>query len=310
MDATTTITTDTATTDTSSGAHMRTLGDIMSQAVEELGENANSKQRANFALKELYKSLLEVHKANSDANMLNEVQAILQVRSILAELILYNIAGERINGIIVNNCRFGYLPNRIVFYLINLHIKYRQKYFVRAGISLEENTHEVDESLCEEGKACGKRLTEAFPKHREEGREARRTFENASYLQAKGFKGIRRILYLIALSAKPLARTITTSSPLRSPFLRQAFLHPARSSNIFSKQVNFQSKRFFTTEPAIVARPPKEAAYKKLLYAGALFGGTLIAINTLFNHETREGAIPLYERAYRRLLRTLGWGLE
>ncbi|KAL7273093.1 hypothetical protein RUND412_004067 [Rhizina undulata] len=108
----------------------------------------------------------------------------------------------------------------------------------------------------------------------------------------------RRPAGLTALSAKPFARTITTSSPLRSPFLRQAFRHPAPSLNIVSKQVNFQSKRFFTTEPAIVARPPKEAAYKKLLYAGALFGGTLIAINTLFNHETREGAIPLYERAY------------
>ncbi|KAL7270232.1 hypothetical protein RUND412_007062 [Rhizina undulata] len=115
-------------------------------------------------------------------------------------------AGERI---IVNNCRFGYLPNRIVFYLMNLHIKSRQTYFARAGISSEEDTYKADESLCEEGEAYAKRLTETLLKHREEEREAfiaqggsnaalkpltvwtstrRRTIETASYLQAKGFK--------------------------------------------------------------------------------------------------------------------------
>jgi len=39
-------------------------------------------------------------------------------------------AGERL---IVNNCSFGYLSNRIVFYLLNLHIKSRHTYFVRVG---------------------------------------------------------------------------------------------------------------------------------------------------------------------------------
>ena len=37
-------------------------------------------------------------------------------------------AGERIT---VNNCTFGYLPHRIVFYLLNLHIKSRHTYFAR-----------------------------------------------------------------------------------------------------------------------------------------------------------------------------------
>jgi hypothetical protein len=37
-------------------------------------------------------------------------------------------AGERL---IVNNRSFGYLSNRIVFYLLNLHIKSRRTYFVR-----------------------------------------------------------------------------------------------------------------------------------------------------------------------------------
>lgn len=39
-------------------------------------------------------------------------------------------AGERL---IVNNRSFGYLSNRIVFYLLNLHIKSRRTYFARVG---------------------------------------------------------------------------------------------------------------------------------------------------------------------------------
>ena len=34
---------------------------------------------------------------------------------------------------IVNNCSFGYLSHRIVFYLLNLHIKSRRVYFVRVS---------------------------------------------------------------------------------------------------------------------------------------------------------------------------------
>lgn len=39
-------------------------------------------------------------------------------------------AGERL---IVNNRSFGYLSNRIVFYLLNLHIKSRHTYFARVS---------------------------------------------------------------------------------------------------------------------------------------------------------------------------------
>jgi hypothetical protein len=39
-------------------------------------------------------------------------------------------AGERL---VVNNRGFGYLSHRIVFYLMNLHIKSRHTYFVRVS---------------------------------------------------------------------------------------------------------------------------------------------------------------------------------
>ncbi|KAG0639904.1 inhibitor of apoptosis-promoting Bax1-domain-containing protein [Tuber brumale] len=94
-------------------------------------------------------------------------------------------------------------------------------------------------------------------------------------------------------STKPFTRTFTA---LRSPILRQATT-PVRHHQQLPK-TQFATKRFFTTDPAIVARPTKQESIKKLLYAGGIFGGTLLSINFLFNHETRQGSIPLYERAY------------
>ena len=38
---------------------------------------------------------------------------------------------------------------------------------------------------------------------------------------------------------------------------------------------------------------------QRLLYGGAIFGGTLLAVNLVFNRETREdGGMPPFERAY------------
>lgn len=104
---------------------------------------------------------------------------------------------------------------------------------------------------------------------------------------------VRRPLGATLLAARPLARSLSTST--RPPILRQAFARHPASPKLKNP---FQSKRFFTTEPAIVARPPRQEAIQKLLYSGALFGGTLLVANILFNRETRETAIPIYERAY------------
>ncbi|CAK1361571.1 putative 6-phosphofructo-2-kinase/fructose-2,6-bisphosphatase [Cercospora beticola] len=77
-------------------------------------------------------------------------------------------AGERV---IVNSCAFGYLSQRIVFYLLNLHIKSRQMYFVRAGTTREEETFKGDASLSAEGWDYAKRMTDAIVAHRETERE-------------------------------------------------------------------------------------------------------------------------------------------
>ena len=68
---------------------------------------------------------------------------------------------------------------------------------------------------------------------------------------------------------------------------------------------------------------------QRLLYGGAMFGGTLLAVNLVFNRETREdGGMPPFERAYlnetflhtglgigiigmaARVLHTSGWSVR
>lgn len=73
-------------------------------------------------------------------------------------------AGERV---VVNNCAFGYLSQRIVFYLLNLHIKSRQTYFCRAGVTKDEDSYKADASLSEEGKDYSQKMTQALIAHRE-----------------------------------------------------------------------------------------------------------------------------------------------
>ncbi|OOF91082.1 hypothetical protein ASPCADRAFT_211354 [Aspergillus carbonarius ITEM 5010] len=115
-------------------------------------------------------------------------------------------AGERL---IVNNRSFGYLSNRIVFYLLNLHIKSRHTYFARAGVSLEAPSYKTDASLSEQGEDYARKMTECLLQHREAERQAmteqgekdyelkpltvwtstrRRTVETSKYLHETGYK--------------------------------------------------------------------------------------------------------------------------
>lgn len=63
-------------------------------------------------------------------------------------------------GLPLNACR-------IVFYLLNLHIKSRHTYFARAGTSREEDSYKTDASLSEQGKEYAKKMSETLIRHRE-----------------------------------------------------------------------------------------------------------------------------------------------
>lgn len=73
-------------------------------------------------------------------------------------------AGERQ---IVNNVSFGYISGRIVFYLTNLHVKFRRIFFARAGTSCQEESYKADASLSQEGQDYAERMTETLLEHRE-----------------------------------------------------------------------------------------------------------------------------------------------
>ncbi|KAF2462135.1 6-phosphofructo-2-kinase-domain-containing protein [Lineolata rhizophorae] len=120
-------------------------------------------------------------------------------------------AGERV---LVNNCAFGYLSQRIVFYLLNLHIKSRRTYFVRAGTTKEDESYKADASLSEEGQDYARKMSEQLIAHREAERQAlidcggpkdtalkpltiwtstrRRTVETAEYLNKLGYRTRQR----------------------------------------------------------------------------------------------------------------------
>lgn len=115
-------------------------------------------------------------------------------------------AGERV---MVNNCAFGYLSQRIVFYLLNLHIKSRHTYFARAGTTIAADSYKADASLSEEGEDYTRKMSETLLAHREQERKAiidqggpenglkpltvwtstrRRTVETSGHLAALGYR--------------------------------------------------------------------------------------------------------------------------
>ncbi|KAG0648333.1 Fructose-2 [Hyphodiscus hymeniophilus] len=115
-------------------------------------------------------------------------------------------AGERIQ---YNNVSFGYLSHRIVFYLMNLHIKSRQTFFARAGTSSQEDSYKMDAPLSSDGETYAQKMSETLLQHREAERAAsiskggsdaplkpltvwtstrKRTVETAEYLKGKGYK--------------------------------------------------------------------------------------------------------------------------
>ena len=102
-----------------------------------------------------------------------------------------------------NNVSFNYLSHRIVFYLTNLHIKFRTTFFVRAGVAEEEDSYRADAPLSEQGIAYANKMTEALLRHRETERVENggnlrplsvwtstrlRTIQTAEALKAKGYK--------------------------------------------------------------------------------------------------------------------------
>lgn len=75
--------------------------------------------------------------------------------------------GERI---IVNNIQ-GYLQSRTVFFLMNIHNRYRRIYFARSGASYAEHSYKADAGLSEVGEAYATALRDFVLAKREKDRQ-------------------------------------------------------------------------------------------------------------------------------------------
>lgn len=101
-----------------------------------------------------------------------------------------------------------------------------------------------------------------------------------------------------------VSKTVFKSTPIRS------FHHSRPAANFFTSKTTTpvstlakarnafrQQSRTYLQQP--VAQAPNASLTQKLIVGGALFAGTLVAINLVFNRETREdGGMPPFERAY------------
>lgn len=92
--------------------------------------------------------------------------------------------------------------------------------------------------------------------------------------------------------ARPVRNLHHFSSPLKAsttPKTSSALLSAARTA----------FRRNYATEGAGPFPTASGSLLQRLLYGGAIFGGTLFAVNLVFNRETREdGGMPPFERAY------------
>ncbi len=102
----------------------------------------------------------------------------------------------------------------------------------------------------------------------------------------------------------PALRSFQTSARKANTFFTPrtaslAFRSSAKSSNGL---VSFMTgaRRGYQYQSQTYAQPASRGSLiQKLLVGGAIFGGTLVAINVVFNRETREdGGMPAFERSY------------
>ncbi|KAH6853224.1 inhibitor of apoptosis-promoting Bax1-domain-containing protein [Chaetomium sp. MPI-CAGE-AT-0009] len=108
----------------------------------------------------------------------------------------------------------------------------------------------------------------------------------------------------LAAKAPQLARAFHQSAPKNSFFTSRTAALALRSntkssSNILTKLQG--ASRGYRTQYETYVDPAtrRKELFRKLMIGGAIFGGTLVTVNAVFNRETREdGGMPPFERSY------------
>lgn len=123
---------------------------------------------------------------------------------------------------------------------------------------------------------------------------------------------LRRPLAIAGTLAKELPQTASKSTirsfqhqapkaPIRQTVWKPQSTSPLRSAFTSNHQNAFRSafrQRSYQTQAP--TNPLAQGNItQRLIYGGAIFGGTLVAINLIFNRETRDdGGMPPHERSY------------
>jgi hypothetical protein len=94
-------------------------------------------------------------------------------------------------------------------------------------------------------------------------------------------------------------RAFHSSKPAANTFFSQRTAGTQSSQLTKLRNAFQQQSRTYIQETPVAPRVDSGNLMQKLLVGGAMFGGTLLGINMVFNRETREdGGMPPYERAY------------
>lgn len=107
---------------------------------------------------------------------------------------------------------------------------------------------------------------------------------------------IRQAPPRLAQRIPQLTRAIHTTP--KTPLTRRTATS-ATTSTFFTARNAFRNSARGYMQQATPVQGEKASPLRKMLVGGAIFGGTLVAINAVFNRETRDdGGMPVYEREY------------
>lgn len=108
----------------------------------------------------------------------------------------------------------------------------------------------------------------------------------------------------LAAKAPQLARAFHQSAPKNTFFTPRtaslAFRANTKSNTILSRlQGASRGYRAQYESATIDPAAKRKELFRKLMIGGAIFGGTLVTVNLVFNRETRDdGGMPAFERSY------------
>lgn len=114
-------------------------------------------------------------------------------------------------------------------------------------------------------------------------------------------QGPARLATRLPAVARSSLRTTTPFRAFHQPATKPSTFFTSRAtvassiSRTVSKNGFGQSRSYNQATPTV----DRGSLVQRLLVGGAIFGGTVVAINLVFNRETREdGGMPVYERSY------------